>query len=411
MRVSTGYNLGAVRVSTASAIGNAGGTTFPDNTLENSDDYINGRWAILLTAPNAGDIRILSDYTGSTTTVTLRTAATGQIVSGTDYELWAEKYPPALIHDCINRAIRAVPRKAAPPVTSYAFHTGGGIRSFDVATALVGIQQVFNRVEVKSVSILRCDAAFDESVTASVTATLDTQDKREGAGSCRLNVLAAVGTGLLASDSITALDLSGYTHVEFWAKSTVAAAASDLVLRLSATANAASATDDLNLPALVANTWTYVRIALNNPWLDTAIISVGLRQAVDIGAVYLWLDDITAVRDDSEVWSSINRAHRSIDQDKRELVLSELALDAIGYTLLKVKGVKKPTELNADATVCDMEPEYVIAKATALAMRAGGDRLSPSRELAFLEADKWEALARDAMGKILAPQGVEWIDD
>src|SRR3990167_7907558 len=301
IRVSVGYNMGAVYLGTMTAAGST--TTGVDTTLENSDNYINGDWIQFTSGTNDGSNRIVDDFVGSTKTWTVRGDAVTSTADGDTYELWAADMPPPRIHDFINRAIRAVPRKASPPSTSYAFHTGGSVRSFDIPTALVGFQHVSYRASMVSEQIHDCDTAFDESVTASVTVTADDEDLREGAASNRFNVAAGVGTGLLASDDISSLDLSGYTYVEFWIKSSVATAASDLVLRLSATASAASATDDLNIPALTANTWTYVRVALGNPHLDTAIISIGLRMAVDIGAAYIWLDDIRAIRDKTESWA------------------------------------------------------------------------------------------------------------
>lgn len=411
LRASIGYNLGAVYVSSASAAGNSAGTTLIDNTLEDADAIYGGRWVILTSGGNDGNIRTISRYVGPTKTATFRSACTGQITNGMTYEMWSQDMNPVMIHDCINRAIRAVPRKASPFVTSYAFHTARGVRSFDIPTAITGIQKVSYRSQAVRTSLLPCDTVFDESVTANVTVTADAEDYRFGGASVRFNIAGSVGTGLLASDSITSRDLSKYDYIEFWAKSTTAAAAGNMVLRLSATANAASSTDDLALPALSANVWTFCRVALNNPHLDTAIISIGLRQDTDIGAAYIWLDDVAAVVDKSAVWTPINRLHWSINEDARRLVLSSEAVGAADYSLLEVVGVQKPTQLTADSTTCDVEPEYIIAKATALAMRQHGNREQTAREAAFIEADRWETLAQQAMARIQTPQGVRWIQD
>ena len=410
IRQSVGHNVGGVYVSAASATGTT--STLIDNTLSNSNDYIAGRWTVLTSGTNSGAIRIVDHYDGPASQMNFRGAVLSLATASADtYELWDEDLPPARIHDFINRAIRAVPRKAAPPSTIYNFHTGGDVRNFSVPTALVGIQDVFYRSSFVSEVILPCDAAFDESVTASVTASLDQEDYRSGGGSSKFVIGAGVGTGLIASDSISSLDLSGYTHCEFWIKSSVATSAADLTVRLSSTASAGTGTDDISVPALVANTWTYCRVALGNPDLDTAIISVGLRQAVDIGAARVRLDDIRAVRAEAEEWSEIHRAYWYIDQDERELVIKDSALGNIGYTLLKVVGVKKPTELTAETTVCDVEPEYIIAKTTALLMRSHADREAKQREAAHIEADRWEAIAERALGKVQTPQGVRWVSD
>ncbi len=102
-------------------------------------------------------------------------------------------------------------------------------------------------------------------------------------------------TDIIASDSISSLDLSGYDTVEFWIKSTVALTAGQLRLRLSASASAAATTEELAIPATSAGTWTRHQVALANPHSDTAIISVGLIHTSDIGAATVWLDEVRAL--------------------------------------------------------------------------------------------------------------------
>jgi len=410
IRASVGYNLGAIYLSTMTGSGST--TTGVDSTLAGGDDIYNGRWVVFTSGDNDSGIRRVNDYVGSTTTWTIRGDAVTATADGDTYELWDEDVDPVAIHDFVNRAIRSVPRKAAPPLTNYAIHTGGNLRAFDLSSSLVGVQRVYWRSSHTGKTLLTCDVVFDELVDGDVTAVLDDEDLREGSGSNRFQLAAGLGTGdIIASDSISSTDLSGYTHVEFWMKSTVATSAGNLVLRLSASASGGASTDDISVPALTANAWTHCRVALGNPHLDTAIISIALRNATDIGAGYVWLDGVRVVRADTEVWGEINRDQWWVDRDQRQLVLSELAKDQIGYTRLKLVGVQKPTELDADSTSCDVEPEYIISFATALAYRYSGDRRAGSREAAHQEADRWEVKAQQSLVRIQTPQGVRWIDD
>ncbi|MCH8315294.1 MAG: hypothetical protein IIA64_04910 [Planctomycetes bacterium] len=78
--------------------------------------------------------------------------------------------------------------------------------------------------------------------------------------------------------------------------------------------------------------------------------------------------------------------------------------------MLKLLGRKLPTELNADATNCDVEPEYIINRATALVIRATADRHSQGVEAAHVEARMFEALARDALAGASSPGDTRWFE-
>jgi hypothetical protein len=73
--------------------------------------------------------------------------------------------------------------------------------------------------------------------------------------------------------------------------------------------------------------------------------------------------------------------------------------------------VKKPTELDADATECDIEPEYIVFRSIAILLRSRGDRRGGNRDAAILEADRYEALALNALSNSSTPSGVVWIDN
>ena len=142
-----------------------------------------------------------------------------------------------------------------------------------------------------------CEDAWNEDVPANFTVSLDAADKMVGTSSVKIDITAAGVAGVILCEVIApGTNLPKYTHVEFWIKSSVATTAGDLQVLLDDTAKCVSPLETLNVPALVANTWTHVRVALLTPQLDTAIISLGLKYTVDIGACTIYLDDFRAVR-------------------------------------------------------------------------------------------------------------------
>ena len=83
LRQSIGYNLGSIYVSSASGSGST--TTIVDNTLVGGDDNHNGKWVIFNDADGtSGQTTRVSDYTASSTTLTLSPAiAAGSVASDT----------------------------------------------------------------------------------------------------------------------------------------------------------------------------------------------------------------------------------------------------------------------------------------------------------------------------------------
>jgi hypothetical protein len=140
-----------------------------------------------------------------------------------------------------------------------------------------------------------CEDAWDEQVVGNVTPTLDAADFKVGSGSAKLDIAAGASVGVLASEVIAIASLALYTHIALWIKSSVALDAGDLQLLLDETADCASPLETIDIPALSADTWTQIRIALANPSTDLVLISIGLKMVVDKGAFIVHLDDIRAI--------------------------------------------------------------------------------------------------------------------
>lgn len=145
----------------------------------------------------------------------------------------------------------------------------------------------------KGQTVEDCEDAWTAS--ANVTATADSSVKLRGTNSSKLVVAAAFTTGVAAYEDFASMDLSAEIGLHFWIYSSIATAAGDLQILLDNTSACVSPLETLNVPALTANTWTPVYVAYATPGNLTAIISVGLKVAVDNGAQTVYLDDIRSV--------------------------------------------------------------------------------------------------------------------
>ena len=396
IRQAVGHLLGAVSVSvTTSAGGDA--STLPDTTLRGGENEHKGKWIVATSGDNAGQISRVSSNVEGGTPLIISPAFTATVPTAMTYELWDEKYPPARINEFINQALIEITGLAFDPEESVALHADGRQTRFDIPTQFSILNRIEYRSAVESKTVHLATTAWDESVDSDVTASQDTKDYKLAPGSFKMVVAAgASAADILATKAFTALNLSGYDYVEFWIKSTVAESAGGLQLLLGNTASCASPLETLSIPALTADTWTYVRIALANPELDTAIISVGLKYVTDIGACTIWINDIKAVLDGSAVWHRLDPNSWRVDELNRDLILSNAGRAMAGYRLLKLCGGDKPALLSADATACEVDDQFVIAKATELAAIAasGGPNTDPDalRQL----AGYWGARAAEA---------------
>ena len=290
------------------------------------------------------------------------------------------------IDQFIKQAIMETYGRAYAPVEDISLHLGGGttntssanstfLRSggdarFDVPSTIDAIRRIEYRVGVSSQELHACEAAFDESVDADFTVTADTVRKRRGNASVKFVVAGTVSDGDLVSDSITSINISDKTHVELWVTVENSVASDDLKLRLSATANGATETESLTIPAITALTDTFVRIPLANPQDDTAIISIALEYNANSGVNTIWLDDIQAIDNNSAIWGPVSLRGWRLEPGTSDLIITEEARIDIGYSLLKLIGGDSPLLLAADTDVNEIDDEFVVYRATELAYLA-----------------------------------------
>ena len=409
LRLSIGYQLGAVNSSTTTAAGTT--NTFIDDSLFGGNDNYNGYWVVFTSGNNSGTIARIKDYDSSTYKITLQNYLSSIVASGTTYEMYDSDVPPARIHDFINRSISTITRKGAPPMTDFTLHTSRQVYSYALPSTMIGVQKVEYRQKYFAKSLFSCDSVFDEVTSGVTSVVVDSEDYREGSASNKMVVASATSTNaVLISDSMSSTDLSGYTHIELWIKCSASLSAGDLAVRLSASANAGTSTDQVSIPATSATTCTHHRIALNNPYSNTAIISVGIVQVVDTGTPTIHVDDIRVTRDYGSYYEEVHKNFYTIDRANSRLVFDANARAVTSHSLLKLTGVNKPTLLTAESTSCDVEPEYIIHKSTAMALNARSDRSADRRQASQLDAERYNLLAEQILAKSQTPQRCIWVD-
>lgn len=379
LRQSIGYNLGAIDTGTAYDAGSQ--TTLISLGLIGGDDNYNGKWLVVadVTDSNNTETRIISDYTASAYRLTVQQQFSFATAAGDTYEIWEQEYKPDAINEFINQAILDATGHAYDPVESLAVHTDGKTQRFDIPSGLSMIQNLYYRSKVDYTRLLSCNTAMDENVDSDFTVTADTKMKKQGTASNRIVIASGASAGDIVTDSITSKDISEYDYLEFWIRSSVATSAGNLKILLDNTANCASPLETLNVPALSVDTWTFCRVALSNPESDTAIISVGLEYDSDLGACTVWLDDISVVKNDSAQWDKLPRNLWKIDKQEQDIVIDNYAHGIARYNLLKIVGGDKPALLTADSDTSELDEQYLIATATALAFASasGGPNTDP----------------------------------
>lgn len=129
----------------------------------------------------------------------------------------------------------------------------------------------------------------DANITRSFISTAGDFKEGTSAWRCAYAAGAGIGTSGECYFNNTNDTIGPGTTVSFWIRSSVALNAGDFVWIDDNNADFASPADVVNIPALAANTWTYVTLNAPNS-SNLTVKSYGFRQVVDKGALNLDVD-------------------------------------------------------------------------------------------------------------------------
>lgn len=266
---------------------------------------------------------------------------------------------------------------------------------------MVAVEKVEFRRAVVSKQVTNCGQAF--TAQTNVTSSVDGEDYRQSGGAAKLEIASGFTTGEVANDSFAAVDLRGYTHLEFWAKCSDSTAGTTFDLFLNDTG-----TEQISVPALDADTWTFSQLALSAPENDSGITELGVQADSDPGAVVFWLDDVKAIRAGTEKWEVIHPSYWDIDRVNRKVLFKpEFPLP---YSLIRVTGYRKPALLTSDTQDSDIDASYIIATATAMALQARSDRKGARRDAAAISAETFLRDSEIARVRMQPPRQARWVD-
>jgi hypothetical protein len=173
-------------------------------------------------------------------------------------------------------------------------HSGGGQMDPHALTAPVPAIALI--AENSMLLIDNCEAVWNEYVGANVTSTLDNVDYKVGAGSAKLDIADLQAVGRIATHDNGPNNLTTYSYIKMWIKSTVAISNGDLNFLLDEHAQCVSPLKTLNIGALSAGVWTELSLALGDASGLGAIISYGVIMAVDKGAFIVRIDQVRATK-------------------------------------------------------------------------------------------------------------------
>lgn len=201
------------------------------------------------------------------------------------------------ITGAVNRIIKlATLLIPSPPAISLAVvegHSGGGHTATPAET--IPVPTIVKAADISSVLIDDCEDAWNEYVQDNVTSTADGVTFKKGTASAKMAVVDAAGVGRLATE-VVSVDLSSYTYIKAWVRSSVALDAADISILFDEHPECISPLLDLSLPEIEADTWTEVLLVMGDTSGCTAIISIGVDMDVDKGIFDFWIDQVRATK-------------------------------------------------------------------------------------------------------------------
>jgi len=385
-------------------------TTARDSQIYGGVDDHKGKDIIFLTdATDLGKVRKTTAFDG-TDQLTFSPAITNATAVDDEFEIW-EDYSVAEVNRAINNAIVAATGNILMPINDTTLVKQKNEYEYNIPSNLMAIHSLDYVTDVKvDHSLETCDTVWDELVDGDVTASIDTSTYRQGSGSLKLVVAAGCAAGdILATEDITSIDITDADEIVLWVRSTVALSAGNIQVLLDNTAQCASPLESLDVTAVAANEMTPITISLSDPTALSAIISVGIKMVTDKGAFTLWIDDIRAQKANSRIYETLSPNMWEIikAEDIGATQTAKIKLTEVGYSAIdnnsriRLQGYQMAAVLSADASIPDIDPEYIIKYAAGhlLLSRAENarERQRASDLIALAEGAKHQASTSYAM--------------
>ena len=417
IRQAIGYALGKIIVSEVTATKDSSSLWDTYGLAKGGTNEYNGR-QVQINVPvgsiAAGEKSFVSSFDATNKDATMSPAFSAALTDGDTYEMWQD-YTIEEVNNKINQAIIGATDDILLDKEDHSLIKLENIYEYTIPTGFVAIDQIEYEYS-KGIYHLLSDCEVVWTAGTSVTATADATFEKVGTYCAKFVVAAGAASGAtLCYKDISEVDISDCDKVDFWMYSSIAITAGQLQFMLGATAAIASPLETIDIPAMSAGTFYRHSISLANPHSDTAIISIGVRQAsgVDVGAFTFYLDEVETVKDNSRIYRMLSPDFWTIVQASTNL----LKLDENGYSkvgnnrLLRLTGYQVPAEISADTTSCDIDPDYVIAKTVGLLLvsRAGGSQVDPDEK--FRQANFWLGIAETRLrqGRTPLRMNTRWV--
>jgi len=375
LRHSIGYALQDMRIGAPST--NLETTTLGCPYLLEPDDYYSEpAWEIHFYADDRiGDTREITDFVNTNGVLTWSPAVTTAPAAADLFELH-RRFTVAQYNDAINRAIDMasdvyLKHNVDETLILMAYKKGeqrAMKREYDIPAGFDYIRDVY--IEASGThSLIDCETVWtDVDSGGAVAAALDDDDYQEGSNSMKLTVADTISDGdIIASYDLSAAeDLSMYQKISFWIWASGALAAADLKLLMAADSAVATPIETISLPAVAANTRTFVRCTLAAPASDTAILSIGFEYDANTKANVIHIDDIRAVLDGQPRFAEpLDRRSWSIVKATTPLLKLHSDVGITPGKALRLVGQTHQAILTADTSTCIIPPRFIIQQALA----------------------------------------------
>lgn len=399
IRRSVGKNLGIIIDGIATSTVDTSSLLDSKNLIGGDDEY-NRREVMIYDSAGGtivdGETSIVTDFAGATNDATCAPAFSAAITALDKYEMWKTPWRIADINDAINQAINEVTGRALQIKEAHTAWTEDSKYLYNVLSGFTHLS-IVEYVSSEGVDHLLSDCETVWSQGTSVTATADTAFIKKGTYSAKFVVAAGAASGAtLCYEDISLVDISDSKEVELWMYSSIALTVGQLQFMLGATAAIASPLETINIPAMAASTWYRHILTLANPHLDTAIISKGVRQAsgVDVGAFTFYVDDVRATDYLTKDFKELPGEYWELAQGSTTyLQLTSSGLSVVGTdTQMRLTGFQIPARMTADTDESEVDPSYLIAKAT-------GRLLISHAKSSFLDIDDRKSLSQYWLGE------------